>query len=179
MSFVEDHPFVEHLHRLHERDRGAMAVLRHSLAFAPGDYPKAYPLVERFVGQDWRARDARRLARYAVAGLYALHPMTHARSLAEALGHVFVEKKRPSLELRFVGLLEADAESIMDHLRQAVSLLSAEGVGLNHALLLKDLSVALNEHASPERRDQVKRQWARDFYRIHAVHVEPSTQSID
>ncbi|MGI0813526.1 hypothetical protein ACRCPG_33695 [Pseudomonas aeruginosa] len=30
--------FIAHLHALKERDRGALAALRHSLAFAPGCY---------------------------------------------------------------------------------------------------------------------------------------------
>ena len=136
MSQDAVHAFIEHLQRLQTHDRGAMATLRHSLAFAPGDYPKAYPFVERFVGRDWHAHDARRLARYAVAGLFALHPVQQKPSLATALGQLMRQKDRPSLELRFVALLEADAEGLMNHLRQAVSLLAAEGMGYDHAVLL-------------------------------------------
>lgn len=173
MSLEEISPFIDHLKRLHSHDRGAMATLRHSLAHTPGDYPKAYPYVERYVGRAWHARDARRLARYAVAGLFAMHPVSQDRSLASALGELFAAKQRPSLELRFVALLEADADTILDHLRQAVSLLAAEGLGYDHTALLNDLSTALDERAAPERRDKLKRQWARDFYR--AQPAEDST----
>lgn len=164
--------FIEHLQRLHEHDRGALATLRHSLAFAPGDYPKAYPYVERFVGRDWHVADSRRLALYAVAGLFALYPVTGAQSLAYLLGLFMKEKDRPSLELRFTALLEADADGVMNHLRQAISLLVTEvrgtdagkAKGIDYKRLLEDLSVVLNERAAPGSRDRLKRQWARDFY---------------
>ncbi len=165
MSREAETAFVQHLQRLHEQDRGALATLRHSLAFAPGGYPKAFPYVERFVGKDWHEHDARRLARYALAGLFAAHPVRHPRSLAAALGHLVRDKQRPSLELRFIALLEADADGVMNHLRQAMSLLAADGVGLDHAGLLHDLGIALDERAAPEARDRLKRRWARDFYR--------------
>lgn len=44
--------FTSHLRQLAERDRGALAVLRRSLTFAPGTNPAAYPYVERFVPGD-------------------------------------------------------------------------------------------------------------------------------
>lgn len=165
--------FIEHLQRLNERDRGALATLRHSLAFSPGDYPRAYPLVERFVASGWHEHDARRLARYAVAGLFAAHPVLHERSLAAALGQLMRDKQRPSLELRFIALLEADADTVMDHLRQVVSLLAADGLGYDHTALLRDLGIALDDRARPEARDLLKRRWARDFYR--ALQAEPAT----
>jgi CRISPR system Cascade subunit CasB len=169
--------FIGHLQQLQERDRGAMATLRHSLAFAPGDYPKAYPHVERYVANAWHERDARRLARYAVAGLFAAHPVHHGRSLAGALGQLVRDKQRPSLELRFIALLEADAESLMDHLRQVVRLLASEGLGYDHAALLRDLSTGLDDRAWPDARERLKRRWARDFYR--ALQADAAAESSD
>jgi CRISPR system Cascade subunit CasB len=164
--------FIAHLLALKERDRGALAALRHSLAFEPGDDPKAYPFVERFVGRDWHARDARRLALYAVAGLFAAHPVVHERPLAGALGQMLRDKERPSLELRFRALLEADTDGAMAHLRQAVRLLAAEGQGYDHAGLLVDLCGLLNER-EPDWRDDIKRRWARQFYRALQADAEP------
>lgn len=164
MTRDADRAFIDHLMRLKDRDRGALATLRHSLSFPPGDYPRAFPHVERYVGKDWHANDARRRARYAVAGLYALHPVTHSRSLAAALGQLVRNKERPSLEFRFLALLEADADAVMAHLRQVVSLLAADGVGYDPAGLLADLCIALNERVSPDARNYLRRQWARDFY---------------
>lgn len=168
--------FVNHLQRL-SKDLGAMATLRHSLTFPPGDYPRAYPFVERFVARDGHELDARRRARYAVAALFAAHPLGRPQSLAAALGQLMRDKQRPSLEKRFIALLEADADSIMDHLRQAVSLLAADGMGYDHAALLADLEVALDDRAGPERRDKLKRCWALDFYRTLQAEAEPAEQT--
>lgn len=167
--------FIDHLQKLKERDRGALAALRHSLAFDPGDDPKAYPHVERFVGREWHATDARRLALYAVAGLFAVHPEAHPRSLAAALGQLLREQDRPSLELRFRALLEADADAVLPHLRQAVSLLGSAGLGYDHAGLLVDLCDLLNDRADPTWRDRIRRQWARQFYR--ALQAEPADEA--
>lgn len=170
--------FVAHLEELSKNDRGAMAALRHSLAFAPGDDPKAFPIIERFVGRDWHAQDARRLALYAVAGLFALQPAGQSQPLAAAFGRLRRDKDRPSLELRFVALLEADAESLLPHLRQVVNLLVSEGLAYDHASLLVDLGTLLNARANAEHRDDIRRRWARQFYRAQEpddAEQEPST----
>lgn len=170
MKREEAQRFIDHLQRLKDQDRGALAALRHSLAFSPGDDPKAYPHVERFVGREWPAADPRRLALYAVAGLFAAHPMTHERPLPAALGKLLREKDRPSLELRFLALLEADPEGVLPHLRQTVSLLASESLGYDQADLLRDLCVWLDDRADPAWRDNIKRRWARAFY--GALQVE-------
>lgn len=174
MKREEAERFINHLVRLKEQDRGALAALRHSLAFDPGDDPKAYPFVERWVGGDWHARDARRLALYAVAGLFAAHPVAHERSLAAALGQMLRDKDRPSLELRFRALLEADADGLMAHLRQSVSLLAAEGLGYDQVALLRDLCILLDDRIDPSWRDEVRRRWARQFYGALQSSAEPA-----
>ena len=90
--------FVAHLEQLNQRDRGALAVLRRSLAFEPGAYPPAYPFVERFVSPERHARDASRLALYIVAGLYALHPHHGGKSLASNLSALVQERERSKLD---------------------------------------------------------------------------------
>ncbi|KKW67376.1 CRISPR-associated protein Cse2 [Lampropedia cohaerens] len=154
--------FIQYLTTLAERDRGALATLRHSLAFAPGAYPRAFPYVERFAGAAAHERDARRLALYAVAALFARHPKQQAQSFASAFGQLFRKRGSASIENRFVALLEADAENIFDYLRQAISLLAVDDMGLNYATLLKDLSVWMNPNRNP---DPLRQRWARDFYR--------------
>jgi CRISPR system Cascade subunit CasB len=156
--------FIAHLSRLQKQDRGALAVLRHSLSFAPGAYPPAYPYVERFVGGDRHAADPFRLALYVVAGLFALHPQTAPRSLAASLGELMRKRESGSIEKRFIALLGADTENLADYLRQTVTLLAADDLGLNYALLLDELARWLNPYAT-EARDQIRQRWARDFYR--------------
>ncbi|MFO1322346.1 MAG: type I-E CRISPR-associated protein Cse2/CasB [Burkholderiales bacterium] len=174
--------FVTHLVGLAARDRGALAALRRSLAFAPGAYPPAYPVVERFVGRNLHAHDARRLALYIVAGLFALHPR-HVQEVAigTALGTLMARRGSDSIEGRFVALLSAEPEHVHEYLRQLVSLLAAEGIAFDYAQLLDDLSGHLNRFAD-ERRDAVRQRWARDFYRVvtnddHSSDVNHATES--
>jgi CRISPR system Cascade subunit CasB len=156
--------FVGHLRKLAERDRGALAVLRRSLTFAPGASPAAYPYVERFV-PDGHDQDALRQALYLVAGLYASHPHHQGgTSLARSFGLLMLERQSPSIEKRFIALLSSDAEGMPELLRQVVSLMSADGRSLDYAALLDDLSTWLKPWAL-DARDRLRQRWARDFYR--------------
>lgn len=162
--------FIEYLLQLAgpQGNRGAMATLRRSLAFAPGCYPPAYPYVEPFVGHERSVRDARRLALYGVAGLFARHPAHRRQSFASAFGELLRQRvsvgkgNGDSVEKRFIALLGADPENVLDYLRQAVSLLAATELGLDYARLLDDLSHWMRPDGD---RDRLRQQWARDFYR--------------
>ncbi|WP_204353615.1 type I-E CRISPR-associated protein Cse2/CasB [Salinisphaera orenii] len=166
--------FVSHLIELAAHDRAALAALRQSLAFDPGDFPKACPLIEPLVDPQWLSHDARRRARYLVAGVFALNPIiSQEQSLAAALGAVARQRDSESIEDRFVALMGADAENIADHLRQAARLVAADGFAYNPAWLLSDLSIWLNSRAEPAWMDRLRRRWARDFYRA----VQPSSDS--
>jgi CRISPR system Cascade subunit CasB len=167
--------FMKHLRALKERDRGALATLRHSLAFEPGAYQHAFPYVEPFAGSATHERDARRLALYAVAGLFARHSNQAEQSFATAFGELKRRRDSGSIEHRFIALLGADAENIVDYLRQAVSLLAAEGIACDYAGLLDDLTNWMNPNADPTRRDHLRQRWARDFYRA----AEPPHASSD
>jgi CRISPR system Cascade subunit CasB len=128
-SYVDQ--FIGHLDALRERDRGALAILRRSLGFAPGAYPPAYAYVERFVGVDRRASDPFRLALYLVGGLYALHPETGKQGLASGLAELMHQRESSSIENRFLSLLGADAENLADYLRHAVTLFAADNLGID------------------------------------------------
>lgn len=161
--------FLRHLTNLAQSNRGALAALRRSLSFEPGNYPAAFPYVERFVGQERHARDPFRKALYLVAGLFARHPVQRpGQSLAAALGKLRVQRDSASIEKRFVALLAADPENLPDHLRQAVSLLAAEDIPMDYAKLLNDLGCWLDLYAH-ERLDDIRQRWARDFYRVLAA----------
>lgn len=156
--------FVQHLQALAQRDRGAMAALRRSVAFAPGAYPPAFPVVERFAAQGEDREPARR-ALYLMAGLYALHPAhIGGRPLAVGLAEARLRRDSPSIEKRFIALLDADTDTLAEHLRQAIALLAAEDSGLDYADLLSDLRDLLDPW-NEERRDRARQRWARAFYR--------------
>lgn len=168
MSELESN-FLAHLQRLKERDRGALARLRHSLAHAPGTDPQVYPYIEPFVGGDWHALDSRRMALHLGAGLFALNPVhSEERSLAETFGATAKARESGSLELRFMALLGASPEQFPALLRQIVNLL--DGQGYDQVRLFEDLKTWLHTMAS-DHRDRLRQTWARDFYR----HFAPST----
>jgi CRISPR system Cascade subunit CasB len=179
--------FIHHLQALKERDKGAMAKLRQSQAFKPGTYYKVFPYVERFVREAAHEDDPRRLALYAVAGLFARHPEhVENKSFATAFSELMRRRESGSIEQRFIALLDADAENIVDYLRQAVSLLAAENIGCDYARLLDDLSSWMNPYLSSwmnpfktEERDRLRQRWARDFYRATQTdEVQTSSETV-
>lgn len=172
--------FIDHLAGLKEHNRGAFAHLKRSLGFEPGAYPRAYPYVERFVGADKHADDPWRKALYLTAGLYAFHPqLIPNTSLAAAFGRLARERGSDSLEQRFIALLGAEPESLPPLLRQAVSLLAADGQGCDYAKLLDDLARWFDafDIADEQKRDRVRQHWARDFYRAYEPHATAEAAS--
>lgn len=157
--------FIAHLLRIQETDRGALAHLRRSLSFEPGQYPRAYPYVERFVGKDTYSDNSWRKALYLTAGLFALHPVQQSDvSFASAFGGMGHERNNKSIEQRFIALLDAGPDGLPFHLRQAISLLAADCRGVDYVALLEDLARWLNP-LDGETHDRLRRRWARDFYR--------------
>ena len=61
-------------------------------------------------------------------------------------------------------MLSAEAEDLPDHLRQVVTLLAADGIGLDFGALLNDIEPWLHPRAF-DTRDRVRQRWARAFYR--------------
>jgi len=156
--------FVEHLRRLNEEDRAAMACLRRSLSHEPGAYAPAYPYVEPFVGQDDRSDSPRRMALYVTAGLFAMHPVEETGvHYAQALAELMLEKESKSIEKRFIGLLESHPEDLHVHLRRATSLLAAERKGFDYTKLCRDL-MRWYDIWRLTLSDRVRRKWARKFY---------------
>lgn len=152
--------FISRLERLvEEEDRATLAQLRRSLAFEPGTYVYAFPLVERFTIN--LSPDRRRLY-FLVAGLFALHPESNndpREDFGRTLQRLYLKDTSPSTERRFLALLEADDDQLPHHLRQLVSLLKAKGLAVNWRRLLQDL---INRQYDP---DATKRRWAQSFYR--------------
>lgn len=164
--------FIQHLQTLEEKDTGAMAALRRSLAFDPGRYPAVYPYVERYIGKDWHERDSRRLATYAVAGLYASHPKHDVRrTFAGACGDLMRRRSidgrgGDGIQRRFVSLLNADAENVLQYLRQVVNLMDSDASGFDYVRLLDDLAKWMRSlPGQGDDRDSLRERWAREFYR--------------
>ena len=159
--------FIDYLLKLAEHNRGALAILRRSLGFESGGYPPAYPYIEVFVGEDREASDPYRRALYLAAGLFALHPLhSETTSFASAFGESASKRGSGSIEKRFIALLGAEPENLANYLRQAISLLAADRLPLNYARL-SDAIALWFKAGNYERRDKLRQEWARDFYRAY------------
>ena len=157
------------LEQLNEADSKVKAVLRHSLAFDPGQHIPAFTYVEPFlkgVEEGWR-----RNMHYLVAALWAAHwregqPDSKIK-LAVAVGRYDLEhrnkviaeerRKTTSTEKRFIALLDADEDQLPHRLRQVVALLGEQPIDFD--ALLYDL---LRWKNHDDKRPQID--WARDFY---------------
>lgn len=156
--------FVDYLETLYQNDRGAIAHLRHSLTRELGEDPKAITLVERFVGGDRQADDPHRRALYLVAGLFARHPERAHATFAEAFGALWRTRDNPSVEQRFIALLEADEQQVVARLRQATTLLAADGYGFDYAQLISDIALWLDPHKGEHPWRAMRQRWGREFY---------------
>ncbi len=147
------------LEQLNEVDSKAKAVLRRSLAFAPGQHIPAFPYVEPFLKgaeEGWR-RDMH----YLVAALWAAHWREGRTGLATPLARAcaahHLKNDSASTERRFISLLDSDREQLPHRLRQMVALLGEQPIDFD--ALLNDL---LCWNFDDKRTQNA---WARDFYR--------------
>lgn len=183
------------IHRLHSLDAADLAELRKSLGHRPGEYPRVYPIVERWLSPD--ALPATRVAHYLVAGLYAWKQRAQDQPGAktdpdpepDADGVAEKPRKQPgmgwsmaqltesdgqvstSTEKRFIHLLDSAGDELQQPLRQAVSLLKSRDVRVYWEPLLHDLM----DWNRPDRR--VQRRWARDFYNRYSQETTEGEQA--
>lgn len=161
--------FIAWLEDMNARDTKVRAVLRRSLAFAPGTHIPAYPYVEPFLKGE--AEGWRRQVHYLVAGLWAAHwregRSESSTSLAKACAQHQIKSGSASTERRFIHLLDSDSEQLPYRLRQMVALLKDQSIDFQ--ALLDDLLY----WNSPNKCKQSD--WARAFYRT----LNPSDHSID
>ncbi|PRY64141.1 CRISPR type I-E-associated protein CasB/Cse2 [Vreelandella songnenensis] len=156
--------FVAYLEALNEKNRGAIARLRHSLAQPIGEDPNAVAIVERFVGTERDVDDPYRQALYLIAGLYANHPKQSGTTLAEAFGALWRERHNPSIEQRFIVLLESDEQQLAVRLRQAIALLASDDYGFNYVQLMADIALWLDPFRKEYRWQAMRQRWGREFY---------------
>lgn len=151
--------FIQWLEDLNGKDNRVRAVLRRSLAFAPGMYVPAYPYVEPFVKEEHDS--GRREMFYLVAGLWAAHWREGRIGAPKTIGKACAEYREASgsasTEHRFVNLLDSDPEQLPHRLRQVMALLKEHKIDFDH--LLKGLLYWKDD------RKRTQNNWARDFYR--------------
>lgn len=162
--------FIEHLKGLdgitkdgkvkRDPNTGVFAELRRSLAFAPGEYVRAFPHVERFVtnSSSWE-----RQMYYLFAALYAAHDrtgriQTETKDIGNVIGELYHDhKESPSIEKRFLALLDADEEQLPYRIRQMMALIKEKPINW------EDLLSGLVHWRNDDKR--VQRYWASSFYR--------------
>ena len=150
---------VEELTQRAEKESKVRAVLKRSLAFDPGTYPPAFSYVEHRLNNDdgeWK-----RKVYYLVAGLWAHHWRDRGgggrQSIANACRELYwANDQSPSIERRFITLIDADPEQLPYRLRQMVSLLKEQEIDFNK------LSNDLLSWNHPDKFIQIR--WAREFY---------------
>ncbi len=150
------HRLVEWLEDIAEReDRAALAALRGSLR--DGHAYDALPLVLPCLGAqaaEWQEDDA-----LLLAGLFGLHPAPGRDTLPQALRRIWRGPPiSEGVETRFQALLNAKRADLATHLRHAVSLLAARGVGIDWDELYE--AIRFWDHPA----DRVRRRWARGFW---------------
>lgn len=159
-----DERFIESLERLVEReDRAALAELRRGLGRPPGGTVGMYRYVVPFLPPD--AKPWAEEPYYLVASLFALHQRGWSKGERKgdtSLGASFARlggEASDSTEKRFAALLNAEADELPYHLRQAVGLLAAHDVPVDWLRLLRDI----RRWGHPDR--YVQRSWARAYWR--------------
>lgn len=154
--------FIKSLRLLEARDdggsRAGLAALRAGLRSRDGISVEMMPHVVDYLDDREQATDR---WFFAVAALFALHPLaTDARvSLGGSFGEL--RKNSDSTEKHFQLLIASDEDDLFARLKQIVSLLKANNVPVNWYMLLTDLTA--NSWDDPQRPIQLK--WARDFYK--------------
>ena len=185
--------FAEYLESLYERDdRAALASLRRGLGRAPGEAGEMHRyVVPRVQGLKVWQEDAY----YIVAALFALHPGRSWRApgdgakqktnLGASLG--ILAQESPSVERRFVALLNARVEELPHHLRNIISLLksSQKEIPVDWAQLIENITRWNHENR------RVQREWSRAFWTLttependddaalSATPVEPDSEKMD
>lgn len=167
--------------RMAELDRPARAKLRRGLAFRPGEHIESISVVEPWIHPD--AYQSERAAFYIVAGLMArdndiILPKVEAdddgetdRDMGFSVRLLFkLSDESPSIERRFLAVLDSDLEQLPSRLGTLVSYVRSKGVAINYAVLLKDLQ----HWTDPLRRTQLR--WAKSFYAAHEPNDDARNQ---
>jgi len=150
--------FVEYLERLYREDnRRALAILRRGLSGDQKAKLDMYPFVIRFLRQGATKWEEDVL--FAIASLFAFHPSTDGiGDMGTVMKQVRQRTNSDSIEGRFMAMLRAPSENVLDHLKQCVSLARSKEVPIDWNQLYKDL-LWWNSDGM-----RVQRRWASSFW---------------
>jgi len=160
---VNHHRFIAHLEKLvMEKDRGALAALRHGLGKPPGMVRE----MDRYILCDLppEVTGEQEDVYYLVGALFAdwyqgengLHPFEGNHESNETSNREDVKKR---VEKRLVALLHCHRDDLPNHLRNTIGLLKSKDIPVNWTKLLCDVQNWQSESR------YVQRNWARSFWR--------------
>ncbi len=148
-------------------DSGALAALRQGLSYEPGGYFKAYKYTEtEDAVDDERIKPFDIAIRSLIGGLYALNRDEGSRgpidkSLGATIKALYMDREQsPSIEQRFLTLLDSDRDQLPQRLRQMMALLK------EYKIDWEKLLNALYQWDHPDR--YIQRKWAMDFYHFES-----------
>lgn len=170
-EYEADRILMYHLMKLHEDHdkrhdvsaRGKLANLRYGMRDRlHADYPvgRVFPaLAPGGLTDDSDRNEWRTLIAALFGHAHDVVEESKGVSLGSALRTLYEIRQNDSLERRFMAALNSDGEHLPGHLRQSISLLKAESVGLDWGMLLGDVC-AWNIAGKP-----IQKKWTRDYYR--------------
>lgn len=151
-------PFIEYLERLRDnQDRQALAILRRGLNGSSRARIEMYPYVIKFLREG--ATPWEEEVHLTIASLFASHPAPGGKGdMGAVLREISSRTGSDSVEGRFVALLRAPSENVLDHLKQCISLAKSKDVPIEWNRLYWDLLWWNSE------RSNVQRRWASSFW---------------
>lgn len=148
-------PFISYLEKNAKRDwRHMLPKLRRGLGHRPGEAVEALPFIVPFLPSD---PDLHEIF-FVVGTLFGLHPAPNGKG---NLGDMFRRLgENPSLENRFVSILNSHIDELGDRLRHVVSLAKSKNIPIDYRRLLTDLVYWTH----PNRYVQLN--WARSYWTV-------------
>lgn len=161
-----DTAFIGHLRHLFGREdgdgRAARAALRSGVGKEPGEAPRMFPYLARYLQED---KGARVRAMFLTAALFAKHDKFESGvNLGKALNKVVKSGKfsEDGVERRFTAALDAHPDDLPRHVEGLVSLCESAGVGLDWYRFYGDMKTLLGDRE--EIQVNVKTKLAKDFW---------------
>jgi CRISPR system Cascade subunit CasB len=153
-----------------DQDRGILAALRSGLGKSPGEAPRMYPYVAKYLtGSDPGLPSV--VAAFLVASLFGSHQKSEpGRSLGVALWFSTIRDENPNgkhgatgVESRFAAMVNAAPDDLPHHLEAVFSLCESADQGLDWYTFHRDVRDLLGD--SQQIREGVFLRWARDFWK--------------
>lgn len=157
-SELDRSPFIAHLERLRDSDdRKALAILRRGLSDSSRARLEMYPYVIMFLREGASKWEEDVL--FTIASLFSSHPSPGGvGDMGVVLSDVQGRTGSDSIEGRFVALLRAPSDNVLDHLKQSVALAKSNEVPIEWEMFYRDVLWWNSE------RMNIQKKWASSFW---------------